>query len=212
MVSTPYRIKFTKTGSLQFISHLDLNRTMTRVLVRAGLPVHYSEGFNPHPKITFGPPLSIGAESLTEFMDFRLDTADGALIPTDVITEKLNKALPPEMRVLETYRPDSSLSSVSFAEYEIRTSEPFDPAPIFEKQIILPKRTKKGTVDTDIKPMIRSVTISPAKTSLRCVLSARPDVYLNPEYVASALRLNEYGIIRTKLFSSDENGDPVLFR
>ena len=211
MVSSPYRIKFTKTGSLEFISHLDLNRTMTRVLVRAGLPVHYSEGFNPHPKITFGPPLSIGVESLTEFMDFRLDLEDGAM-PFAQITERLNGALPPEMRVLETYRPDSSLSSISFAEYEIKTADPFDPSPLYEKQMILPKRTKKGIVDTDIKPMIRSVTINPLRTALRCVISARPDTYLNPEYLATALRLSDHSIMRTKLFSSDGNGEPVLFR
>ena len=66
------RVKFTKTGSLKFISHLDLNRTMQEVIVRSKLPVWYSEGFNPHPRIVFSPPLSVGVSSLTEFMDFKL--------------------------------------------------------------------------------------------------------------------------------------------
>ena len=47
MLPTPIRIKFTKTGALQFISHLDLNRTMKTVMIRAKIPIHYSEGFNP---------------------------------------------------------------------------------------------------------------------------------------------------------------------
>ena len=54
----PIRAKFYKVGSLQFISHLDLMRTMTRNMVRAGIPAWYSQGFNPRLKLTFSLPLS----------------------------------------------------------------------------------------------------------------------------------------------------------
>ena len=72
--STPIvlRIKFRKVGKLQYISHLDLVRTMQKVIVRAGLPLWYTEGFNPKPKMVFASPLSIGTESVTEYMDVRL--------------------------------------------------------------------------------------------------------------------------------------------
>ena len=73
MLPTPIRIKFTKTGALQFISHLDLNRTMKTVMIRAKIPIHYSEGFNPHPKMVFALPLSIGAESVCELLDIKID-------------------------------------------------------------------------------------------------------------------------------------------
>ena len=69
---TTVRIRFSKTGRARYISHLDLNRTMTRAVRRAGLPIWYTEGFNPKPKITFAAPLSIGTESMCEFMDIRL--------------------------------------------------------------------------------------------------------------------------------------------
>ncbi|MBQ9964192.1 MAG: DUF2344 domain-containing protein, partial [Clostridia bacterium] len=56
------RITFSKTGSARYISHLDLNRTMTRAVRRAGLPIWYTEGFNRHPYLTFAAPLSLGYE------------------------------------------------------------------------------------------------------------------------------------------------------
>ncbi|MBR6681766.1 MAG: TIGR03936 family radical SAM-associated protein, partial [Clostridia bacterium] len=65
------RVKFEKTGKLQYISHLDLLRTMQTALRRAKVKMIYSEGFNPHMKITFALPLSIGTESLCEYMDIR---------------------------------------------------------------------------------------------------------------------------------------------
>ena len=66
------RVKFCKVGNLQYISHLDLVRTMMKIIVRANLPLWYTEGFNPKPKLTFATPLSIGTESVCEFMDIRL--------------------------------------------------------------------------------------------------------------------------------------------
>ena len=65
------RLKFRKVGSLQYISHLDLLRTMQTALRRAKVMMIYSEGFNPHMKITFALPLSIGTESVCEYMDIR---------------------------------------------------------------------------------------------------------------------------------------------
>ena len=66
------RAKFYKIGMLQYISHLDLMRTMTRTLTRAGIPAWYSQGFNPRLKITFSLPLSIGTQSECEFFDIKL--------------------------------------------------------------------------------------------------------------------------------------------
>ena len=66
------RLHFKKVGRLQYVSHLDLVRTMHKVIVRAKLPLKYTEGFNPKPKMVFAAPLSIGTESYAEFVDIRL--------------------------------------------------------------------------------------------------------------------------------------------
>ena len=67
------RLFFKKDGPLRFVSHLDMNRVMTRILRLSKVPVWYTEGFNPHPYITFALPLSLGFSSEYEVMDFRLD-------------------------------------------------------------------------------------------------------------------------------------------
>ena len=67
------RVRFRKVGNLQYISHLDLQRTFSRVLVRAGLPLWYTKGFNPHIKMVFGMPLPVGSESECEFLDIRIE-------------------------------------------------------------------------------------------------------------------------------------------
>ena len=65
--------EFEKRGILRYISHLDLQRAMTRLLLRTDLPIVFSEGFNPHPKLTFAQPLSIFQESVCEIAVFRMD-------------------------------------------------------------------------------------------------------------------------------------------
>ena len=80
------RLKFCKVGTLQYISHLDLQRTFNRILVRACIPVWYTQGFNPHIKLVFSTPLSVGSESVCEYLDIKL-SRDMTL---DEIKERLN--------------------------------------------------------------------------------------------------------------------------
>ncbi|MBQ8858228.1 MAG: DUF2344 domain-containing protein, partial [Clostridia bacterium] len=84
------RICFRKTGALQYISHLDLMRTMTRVMARAHLPIRYTGGFSPKPHLVFSAPLPVGAQSPREFVDVAvLREIDPAAIVT-----RLNEGLP----------------------------------------------------------------------------------------------------------------------
>ena len=66
------RVWFSKTGTARYISHLDLNRCMSRAFHKAKLPLWYTEGFNPHVFLTFAAPLSLGFEGRRESMDIRL--------------------------------------------------------------------------------------------------------------------------------------------
>lgn len=197
MLSEAVRIRFSKVGSLQFISHLDLNRTMKTVMIRAGIPIKYSEGFNPHPKMVFALPLSIGAESVTELLDFKITRP---MSKEELIT-RLNNAFPPEMRVLDAYQPDSKFVSIRYAEYELENDEDFSLAPLEQNEIVLLKRTKSGEKLTDIKPMIRSYKKEGNK--LTCVLSASPDQYLNPDYIAKVLGIADCTILRKRVLLDD---------
>ena len=66
------RLRFSKTGQAKYISHLDVNRVFSRALSRARINLWYTEGFNPHPYMSFSLPLSLGVESLCENVDIRI--------------------------------------------------------------------------------------------------------------------------------------------
>jgi len=89
------RLEFSKTGRLRFLSHLELNRTIFRAIRRAGLPIAYSEGFHPQPKINYATPLSVGMESEQEFMDLELLPLGN--FTTEQIVERMNAELPSDI-------------------------------------------------------------------------------------------------------------------
>ena len=148
-VNLKIRIKFSKTGSLKFISHLDLQRTMQSSFLRSKLPIYFSEGFSPHPKVVFTPPLSVGVSSLTEFVDVKM-VSD---VSAEEIMEKLNASFPKGLCALECYEPKAKFSDIKWGLYEIIFELPAEvPADICEKakdaltkdEINVTKFSKKG--------------------------------------------------------------------
>ena len=93
------RLLFRKEGRAQYISHLDLMHTMQRAFIRAGVRIRHTEGFNPHPYMSFLLPLPVGCESVCELMDFDLE--DG-VDPVDV-PQRLNDAAPEGITAVEVY-------------------------------------------------------------------------------------------------------------
>ncbi|HLC16147.1 MAG TPA: TIGR03960 family B12-binding radical SAM protein, partial [Thermodesulfovibrionia bacterium] len=91
------RIMFSKLGTLKLLSNRETMTAFHRAIRRAGIPILYSEGFHPHPKLSFGPPLPVGIEGLREFFDIEIDgTAD-----PDELREKLNLTLPDGLNILQ---------------------------------------------------------------------------------------------------------------
>jgi radical SAM-linked protein len=91
------RIKYRKGEEVKFISHRDLIRAFTRAIRRAGLPIAYSQGFNPHMKISWGNALKVGAASEGEFAELQFE---GWVKPREVI-EKLGPQMPKGLEILE---------------------------------------------------------------------------------------------------------------
>ncbi|MFC1511476.1 TIGR03936 family radical SAM-associated protein [Candidatus Margulisiibacteriota bacterium] len=91
------RIKYTKGEEVKFISHRDLMRVFQRAIRRANLPIAYSQGFNPHMKISWGQALKVGASSAGEEATLQID---GWVKPREVM-EKLNQTLPKGIAILE---------------------------------------------------------------------------------------------------------------
>ena len=188
------RVKFYKIGKLQYISHLDLVRTMMKIIVRSKLPLWYTEGFNPKPKIVFASPLSIGTESRCEFMDIRLTER----ISPEEAMARLNANLTDEMQVIEAYYPEMKLTELKWLRYRIEiTSDNMEDG--IEKRVndlfaeeALPvmKKGKSGIREVDIKPLIKMAhaEYSDGKLSVDCILSADSAEFLNPEHVVKLLR------------------------
>lgn len=224
MLPTPrtVRVKFRKVGNLQYISHLDLQRTISRVLIRAGIPTWYTKGFNPHAKITFGLPLSVGAESLCEYLDVRIERDMG----NREIKQRLNDALTDELCVLDVYTaPDKSVfADIVWAKYDIRIRTERVNETLAEQMqtylttspLMMDKKSKSGIRQVDITTLIRSLRAYIENGELRidttlCVSGAN---YLNPEYLITALRdrfgilpegdvTSEYSILRTHVYLAD---------
>lgn len=196
-VNTPItvRIKFKKIGGLQYISHLDLVRTMHKIIVRADLPLWYTEGFNPKPKMVFAAPLSIGTESVSEYMDLRLTER----MAEHEIMNRLNYNLTDEMQVLEVYYPETKLTELKWMNYIIRIKtakasgefaksiEDF----LSSEHIVVSKKTKLGEPEkrADIAPLIKSASVSldGGELVISACLSGDQSAFLNPEYLIKAL-------------------------
>ena len=202
------RIKFKKVGRLQYISHLDLVRTMHKILVRSKLPMWYTEGFNPKPKMVFAAPLSIGAESLCEFMDIRLTEK----IPPHEVKAILNKNMTDEMQVIEAYYPREKFAELKWLSYTMTIKSNQNSLEFADKcnelfaksEIFVLKKTKSGEQSVNIKPLIHSAKAEflDGLINLDLVLSADQSYFLNPEYIADALR-DAFGIFKEENLTTE---------
>lgn len=190
-----FRVTFSKDNVLVYISHLDLNHAFIRALNRAGVKLKFSEGFNPHPKIVFALPLSVGMEGENEIVD--IGVADEEM-SAERFMEILRSQMPPHIEIKNVEIAQSKLKDISAASYEICISGRLIAAELksfFEGDISVIKKTKSGEKQVTISPQIRSISISEQDndTIIHAVLDARADSYLNPELIIKAM--TEAGII-----------------
>lgn len=161
------RLRFSKTGRLKYISHLDINRAMARALKRAEIPLWYTEGFNPHPYMSFSLPLSLGVESLCESVDLRIVGE----ISNQEIKDRLNKVLPEDLKIVDVYDDFRDNSEIAYSDY-VYKFEFKDNDLALEKiknvlasdEILALKKGKKGRKrimkETNIKSFIDKYSIS----------------------------------------------------
>lgn len=189
------RILFTKTGEAVWMSHLDLMRLFQRAFKRAGLKLTHTQGYSPRPSVSIALPLSVGVESQCELLDFDLD---GQSPTTDEITQRLNEALVPGIRVLETFETGRKikelalLSCVVSLEYDAGVPENAKDAitSLFSREsLAVEKKGKNGPTQQDIIPMIRRLEVRQADANtleiLALVCCQNPS--LNPMQLATAI-------------------------
>ena len=182
------RLKFAKTGRAVYISHLDLMRTMQRVFSRAGVPLKYSEGFNPHAKISIILPLTVGTASQCEYMDFALtDDWDLGSLP-----EALNPYMPEGIRALEAYQAPCKGAELRWLRLAGVLKGGRDAAfytDFFaQSSIMVQHRAKRGVRTDDIAPSIKLARFTDASGGVEAELilhAQEPTV--SPELMMAAL-------------------------
>ncbi len=215
----PIRIKFKKYGSLMYVSHLDTAKTMQRIMLRAGIDIWYSEGFNPQPKIVFAVPLPVGVESECEFMDIKINS----YMSCEEIASRLSKRFPDEMKVVDVYVPERKLKNIVYIDYDMEIVSPAikdDTADIIAKllseDLFVIKKSKGTEKEVNIKDYIKSAEVKNenGKIKINAVLCGGGDKNINPELVIEAIRANTgilngnpteeyYSIMRRRMLCED---------
>jgi radical SAM-linked protein len=188
---------------------------MQRAFRRAGLPIWYTEGFNPHAYIMFALALSLGYESRCEVMDFKLTEN----IPFDEIRERLNKSLPSGLEIIKVSAPVKSHKDICSAEFEInmfcdnphRLESEFLEFISQDKITVLKRNKKKQMIETDLKPFtqILSVISDDKKATVTLKLPAGTQQNFNPSLITDAFcnissqKINLLKIERKKIICSD---------
>ncbi|MBO7303430.1 MAG: DUF2344 domain-containing protein [Clostridia bacterium] len=200
------RLKFCKVGKLQYISHLDLQRTFNRILVRSCVPVWYTKGFNPHIKLVFSTPLSVGSESICEYLDIKLSRE----MSLEEVKERINAEMTEEFHILDIYEPENDFSKIAYASYDILIRTNGASKELAEKiektlstsPLNMIKKGKAGEREIDIIPLIKEARAEydeeNGEIKLCVILSASSTEYLNPEMMITALK-QKTGILSTSL-------------
>ncbi len=188
------RLTFAKTAAMKFSGHLDLHKTWERTLRRARLPLAYSEGFNPQPKMQLAAALPLGFTSECEVLDVWMET------PQDLAETRaaLERAAPPGIRLVgieeAPERSPALQTQVASAEYRVVVSTSLNPAEIDERITALlasleiqRTRRQKGY---DLRPLIESLARAGSDElghTLVMRLAAREGATGRPEEVVDAL-------------------------
>lgn len=188
------RITFTKQGALRYIGHLDLHRLWERAIRRAELPLSYSQGFHPQPKISLAAALPLGFSSRAEVLDMRLNET----LTTEDIQARLKDNLPPDIKVMEVIEVEERLPAlqtlVLSAAYDVHLTEPIEGSELKRRveetmnaENIIRERRGKAY---DLRPLIEMLSIitqSDGSSWLKMTLAAREGATGRPDEVLTVL-------------------------
>ena len=201
------RITFTKQGALRYTGHLDLHRLWERAMRRADLPLSYSQGFHPQPKISLASALPLGFSSRGEVLDVRFNDE----IPTEEITARLKVSLPPDIQITHVESVDERepalQTQVLSATYDVHLTEPVDGSELIRKveELMMSEslpRERRGKI-YDLRPLIETLNVNieaDGKVWMQMKLAARDGATGRPEEVLNALGiLPEYTLVERTL-------------
>jgi radical SAM family uncharacterized protein/radical SAM-linked protein len=183
------RLTYSKLDDARFLGHLELSHLFARAVRRAGIPVRYSAGFHPMPRITFSPPIPLGMESMEEFADIEIE----GYIPREELKDRLNLELPRGFRVIKAadvpLTAPAITSAVTKADYEIKGSGVRGQGSgvlkdFMGKDIFLFRKERTGK-EYDIRPLIERLDAADNKVEM--TIKAGKDGGIKPGELIQAL-------------------------
>lgn len=210
-------IRFGKQPRLRFISHLDLQRFFQRALNRTGLPIAWTQGFNPHPILSFGSALALGWTSEYEILDVKLSAPMGRRRTEDAMRAALPVDLPVlEVRMVDDRHP-APMAMVRASDYEITLSGETAAATLHaaeeflrRESVMAVRKTKSGEREVDIRPMALLLEREGDVLSARLMLTEKdtlkPDLLVRALAEIAGAEVPEMRIHRRCLLGEDESG------
>ncbi len=197
-----YLLRYAKTGDARYLSLHDVRRAWERATRRAGLPLAYSRGFRPKPRLTFGPPLAVGSEGLRECVVLSLRED----VPPDSVRERLASATADGLAVGEVRRVARRKFGTAWATYNLQLEDaPEDLAERVERLLAAPAvvvqrddRKDRPARPRDIRPGLMELAVG-ADKRLCARLSLRDGSIVTPRDLASALDVAFSAVIRTEI-------------
>lgn len=220
------RVKFAKTGKLRWTSHRDMARMWERAFRRTNLPLAYSVGFSPRPKVSFGLALSTGHESVAEYLDLELDPSRVDGLEIAELPARLTAALPAGVDVLAAAviddRADSLQHEVTSCRFEIVAAgatitelRTFVAQALAADSIVITRERKGQAVTDDVRPAVLSIDVlgeTESTDGRRCVqlvadLATQPRGLRPTEFLtALSPTLEEVRVRRTHQWISRADG------
>ncbi len=204
---TRYRFHFEKNEMMKYTGHLDLHRTLERTFRRSNIPLAYSQGFNPHAKITLALALPLGCTSADEIVDFWLDEP----LEIDEVEKQLKKALPPGMTFLalepisiQEPKPQNIVESAIFT-ITLKNEDPSLKEKIqtfMDSEEVLMEKKRKGKLKKiNIRSLVEEMSVVKDGISLTMQLSALPSSTGRPDDVMLMMgyAINAYNFHREKI-------------
>ena len=228
------RVRLGKGDEIRFVSHLGFMRAFERAVRRARIPVAYSGGYHPHPKISFATALGVGMTSEAEYLDMELDEAALGHPSTRDVLERLRLAAPPGMPVIAVCAADGRptlASRIEWASYRVGVHDDVrhelkDAVLEFlsSDSAIAEVNTKSGQRRADIRPLVREICWS-SRGALECTLACGGRAHLRPQDLVAHLRsmqghgdrpaqeyesIGRFRIHRTGLYFIDREGGDLV--
>ncbi|MGW8193614.1 MAG: TIGR03960 family B12-binding radical SAM protein [Desulforhopalus sp.] len=202
-----YLVQYSRTGNIVFLGHLEILQIILRALRRAKIDTNFSQGFNPSPKISFGPALPVGTESLAEFFVMDLPTP---LHDLETIRILLNNTLVPGLQVIRITPHSGKLPQRILTSYTLTLARELSGDEKTRLQTFINSdrydidKTRKGkTTSLDIRPLIRQCAVVTADTLLLEIISASGQPGIKPiEAMTAILGLNESDALEMRIMKT----------